>query len=172
MPTAPSPSPRLGSRVAGRRWRKENKFLFGQGCRKVMPREIWCCGQGSSWHPGDGRLLAASHSGKSQSSPGTCNCILEVMGQPQGFLTAPARGRLVGNGTCPHHLLVGMLQQTLHCDHQQLLHHENSLAGQGEVKSSEGMRAPLSQPIWACGVTMLPSHLQQQEERDTHRLWQ
>lgn len=37
--------------------------------RKVMPREGWCHGQGSSWHPGDGRLLAASHGGKIRAQP-------------------------------------------------------------------------------------------------------
>lgn len=151
MPTAPSPSPRLGSRVAGRRWRKENQFLFGQGCRKVMPREVWCCGQGSSWHPGDGRLLAASHAGKSQSDPGTCNCIPEVMEQPRGSPTAPTRGRLVGNGTGSHHLLWGKPQQTLHCNHQQLLHHENSLTGQGEGNPYGPMVSPGSQPPPAAG---------------------
>lgn len=53
------------------------------------------------------------HAGKSQSGPGTSTRIPAAMGQPWGSPTAPAGGRLVENGMCPHCVPLGTRQQTL-----------------------------------------------------------
>lgn len=105
-------------------------ILFGcsSGSRKVMPREGWCCGQGSSWHRGHGRLLAASHEGKSQSSPGTSTCIPGSDGATAGF---PERQKAGGKWDLSV-LSVPRAPggQNTRCHHQK--HHGNRLCGQGK----------------------------------------
>lgn len=92
MPSAPSPSLRLSGGEIGRR--RENVVVFFLIWLRLCQREGdaqggWCCRQGSSWHRGDRRLLAASRLRKSQSGPGTSTGIPAVMGQPWGSPTAP-----------------------------------------------------------------------------------
>lgn len=122
MPTAPSPFPRLGSWVAGRRWRKKNAFYLAMvlpvgrlcpgTCGAVGRSPAGTKGMGGCWlHP----------TRESQSNLGTSTCIPEVMRQP-----------LLGNGMCLHHLLWACGSK--HCDHQQPLHLENSLSRQGKKR--------------------------------------
>lgn len=59
---------------------------------------------GLPWHPGDGRLPAVSHQGKSQSGPGSSTRIPAATDSPH---------LLVANGTCPQCVPLGMWQQTL-----------------------------------------------------------
>lgn len=135
----------------------------GDGERKTLLMRLWLCqregdaqaglgcGHSSSWHRGQGRLLAAAHTATPR---GTIPASLALVGQAQHSLRA--KGWQEMGSQCPGWLPAS----NTHCHH-----HDNRLWPR-EGKWDQGHGTPLPHVSWQCHSSQ---HLQQQQETTMHR---